>query len=166
MILRNDGNAARISYVALPAFTSTLGNLYVSLYYRNNSVITPGTTQLGYMTDPDDPTTFVAIQTLHSTMDWTFWEHDFGVDGGSYPSNAVFAIRYQGGSVDNPLHIDNVYVAPSNSCRRLAGVVVSALTPTSATISWHNPGNASRYRVIYGMSGFGFEIAGAALDTV
>ena len=166
MILRNDGNAARISYVALPAFTSTLGNLYVSLYYRNNSVITPGTTQLGYMTDPDDPTTFVAVQTLSSTMDWTFWEHDFGVDGGSYPSNAVFAIRYQGGSVDNPLHIDNVYVAPSNSCRRLAGVVVSALTPTSATISWHNPGNASRYRVIYGMSGFGFEIAGAALDTV
>ncbi|MBQ4376251.1 MAG: fibronectin type III domain-containing protein, partial [Bacteroidales bacterium] len=73
LILRNDGDASRISYATLPSFSSNLNNLYVSLYYRNNSESTPGTAQLGYMTNPDDASTFVALQTLSAAMDWTFW---------------------------------------------------------------------------------------------
>ncbi len=65
-------------YAVLPAFEKDIHKLKLSFYYRTEWTSTSsGNLIVGYMTDPSDTTTFVALQTLDRTTTMTPVEVDF-----------------------------------------------------------------------------------------
>ena len=60
------GNNNETNIVVLPAFTNDLSTLKMSFFANTTAPVaqSAGTLEVGYITDPDDPLTFVAIETV------------------------------------------------------------------------------------------------------
>ncbi|MBQ2541500.1 MAG: fibronectin type III domain-containing protein, partial [Paludibacteraceae bacterium] len=131
---------------------------------------TYGQPQLGYITDPEDASTFVAVgDALDQTSSYT------QVENFIVPTNiadgAFFAIRYSGG-LDNTgyAYIDDITVTKKPTCNKPTGVAVTADSETAegATITWNANGmSAWKMQVSEGdAASWGSDIAAASNSKV
>ena len=126
--------------IALPKFTNDLSTLRVSLYARYESA-NSGSLQIGYITDLEDSSTFVALKTIEASSTWKKYTADLDyyaeqlqqVEGTPY-----IAIRQNSGvtSSYNFYYIDSVQVMITPDCKGPSDLTVSNLTATSANLSW------------------------------
>ncbi|MBQ4376976.1 MAG: fibronectin type III domain-containing protein, partial [Bacteroidales bacterium] len=155
-------NPAGNSYVVavLPMFELPLDSLYIQFYHRNLNEWTPGNLEIGYT--KQDGTGFVALAEIPASFDHTPFFFDYDVDSRisnphyadndhpTYYQNARIAIRYSATAGNHPVVIDNILVDRSTPCKRPTNFRISALTNTSATLSWNAVGTANKYKVEYG----------------
>lgn len=127
----------------LPEFEDDIKELALSFWYKTSVTdgdYTYGQPQLGYITDPEDASTFVAVgAALSQTAGYTLVE-DINMSGA--PSGARFAIRYAGGLDNGYVYIDDIVVDEKPSCNKPTGVAVTADSETDegATITWNANG--------------------------
>ena len=125
----------------LPEFEDDIKNLALSFYYKTSVTgngETFGQPQLGYITDPNDASTFTAVgDALDQTGSYTQVEN-FTVPANT-PDGSFFAIRFSGGSDNGYVYIDNVAVDEKPACNKPTGVAVTADSETDegATITWN-----------------------------
>ena len=127
-----------------PEFEDDIKDLAVSFYYKtsvNDDWSTYGQPQLGYITDPEDASTFEAVgEALDQTSSYE------QVENFTVPTNitdgARFAIRYAGGSDNGYVYIDDIIVTEKPTCNKPTGVAVTADSETAegATITWNANG--------------------------
>ena len=136
------GNPNPATIAALPQFADSLSNLAFSFWMRTSS--TSYGVEVGYMTNPDDASTFVSIQTCNVSSSNTYTMHEV-----TFPDTATgnIALRYVG-NYSSSIYLDDfsVFVAPI--CARPAAVVVDNITPTSAQISINDPDNTGHYQIV------------------
>ncbi|MBQ4376270.1 MAG: fibronectin type III domain-containing protein, partial [Bacteroidales bacterium] len=135
------------AYAVLPQFDAPLDSLYIGFWYRtwpmsNIDNDETGNFELGYLTDPDDPLSFVMVKTLGSSNVYKFVDHDFATDRTRYPSGAVICFRYCSRHTDRPAYLDDIFVDRSGRVGQ-PNAVVSVLTNTTATVSWQYVTSAS-----------------------
>lgn len=132
-------------YAVLPRFDADLSTLRMRFSYRYENA-TYGWAEVGYMTDKNDVSTFVVLDTLYRTTDWTQTAILFE----DAPQSAYIAIRY--GNVASTywyVKIDNLYVEPAPTCKAPFGLQLSSIDNTSATFEWSQPSTAQQWEVVW-----------------
>ena len=132
--------------IALPSFESDLSTLQLSFWhkaYANWSGTVTAWVEVGVMSNPSDPSTFVLVQTCHpDSAGWTPYEVTFA---GFTTGNIAF--RYAGTSTYNSVYLDDITVQDVPSCVRPSSVAVSNLTASTATLTISDANNAGTYSV-------------------
>ena len=137
----NSYYASNKPVIVLPEMPDSLSRLefsmWIEFYYS-------GSIEMGYVTDPDDANTFVAVATASNNS----YSDDYEFFSTTFPANATgrIAFRYASGTYN---FIDDIEVVRLVSCPK--PVAVSAVPDsTSATIAINDTANTGHYRVIYG----------------
>ena len=93
--------------------------------------------QMGYMTNPNDSTSFVPLRIIPYSENRNTWtEYDCYFDTVTYSGNAWLAFRYAGTYYSQDMYLDDVLVEQASSCRRPTAAAVSGVTFDEATVSW------------------------------
>lgn len=98
---------------------------------------------VGVMTDPEDITTFVPVDTVSVWAQMTFQENI--VDLGSYNGNGTYVAFASAFDKQNLFYIDNMKIEQKPTVNKVTKISVNP-RDIYATISWE--GNASSYRVL------------------
>ncbi|RAR75442.1 T9SS type A sorting domain-containing protein [Flavobacterium aciduliphilum] len=96
-----------------------------------------GNIEVGYLTNPSDATSFVAVQTF-TTTSTTVYDQFVAYLGTAPGTNQVLAFRHTGVPGYSVL-IDDVIWEPSPACVEPVNVAYSALTDSTVTLSWGVP---------------------------
>lgn len=138
------------STVVLPEFSNiNAGTHWLKLKAR--VTVATGTLNVGYVTNPTDPSTFVLIQALSiANTNYTSTNPEYTVIVPStVPANARLAVR---NTADGKgYYWDDVVWEAVPSCFPPTALTTSAVTATSATLSWTAPSSApaSGYEYVY-----------------
>ncbi|MFV0500745.1 MAG: fibronectin type III domain-containing protein, partial [Bacteroidales bacterium] len=98
---------------------------------------------VGVMTDPNDPTTFMPVDTV-SPSATVVWE-DFEVSFSSYTGTGRFLAFYSNAvSATNYFYIDDIVVDYIPACAKPSNLIFSNITTTGVDISW-TPGNSTDF---------------------
>ncbi len=128
--------------IVLPEFDANLGDLKISFHYRNRDC----RMDLGYVAA--DGMTFTAIETLPNQTGYGEFPYEkdlYGISGEA----SKLAIRYSNAGGSAQAWVDNMSV-DYVTCSQPLGLTVSAITATSAHISWaaSERGTESNYQYI------------------
>lgn len=136
------------SYLALPSMAVGVDSLQVSFAaYTTNS---GSSLQVGVMTDPEDFTTFTALDTVAPSATGR-WE-SFEVPLNNYSGNGHYiALAVAGAS--SYMYVDDIEVGLIPLCPRPNNIVVNNIATTTAQVSWTDT-NAGFFEIEYGPSGF------------
>jgi len=138
------------STVVLPEFSNiNAGTHWLKLKAR--VTVATGTLNVGYVTNPTDPSTFVLIQALSiANTNYTSTNPEYTVIVPStVPANARLAVR---NTADGKgYYWDDVVWEVVPSCFPPTALTTSAVTATSATLSWTAPSSApaSGYEYVF-----------------
>lgn len=145
-------SATKTLYAILPEFDYPANRLTISCMLK----ITGSTASVGYMTDPDDETTYVRAMALPSLSSWTPISTSTDLIPGM-PANARIAIALtmpSTGSTAAGIAIDDIVVNKLTSCAPPTAIVSHSITDTGAdfTVSDYVSGH-SNYEYAYAERG-------------
>ncbi len=140
----------------LPSFDNDISTLQLSFKYRNEANSnSDGTLEVGYVTNPNDASTFTTLYTCPKVTTMTEVEQVFSSVPALGVGNSFIALRYSGGnSSGKALSIDDIVVELIPSCARPAGLAVTSIATTSVELSWTETGSATAWNIEYGPQGF------------
>ena len=152
-------SASYTSRLILPALDTTLyqanqTQLVFSVYYSSTSY-TPAHFEVGVTEDPDDPSTFVPVDTVYhsgaSTGTWETLEASLANYTGN-GANVTVKTFYTTG-YDYP-YLDDFYLELIPTCPRPDSLRTNGSTTNSVDLAWHERGNATSWIIEYGPMGF------------
>ena len=133
---RLDFRGTTSNMIALPQFTSATNTLRVEFWTRPESTGgNSGKFAVGYMTDINDASTFVAVDTYNSTEMTTSYVKKT-VDFTNAPAGANIAMRQFDCSTNYYWYVDDVTVTLAPTCPRPTGLTIASVSATGATITW------------------------------
>lgn len=146
-IYQYSGTTQSTSIAVFPEISNlTAGTHWLRLKARVSS--TPGTLNIGYVTDPADAATFTLIQTLSLTN--SNYGPDYFVSiPTTLPANARLAIKNNADA--KSYYWDDVRWEAVPTCTPPANIVTSNASPNSIDVAWNLPasGAASGYEYYY-----------------
>ena len=124
---------------ALPAFSASPSELQLSFSLRATS--TGNSIEVGVMTDPNDPETFVALQNCipATTTDWQRFDQTFA----GYTEGYI-ALR----TVGYGAYIDSLVVDNLPACTRPSSITLSDITTSSVNLTITDPNNIGNYVLV------------------
>ncbi len=141
-------------YAVLPAINTTdypMSNNEV-LFWATMSSTTNGELIVGVMTDADEDSTFVPVDTLTITSgDYRLYTVSLSGYTGS-GKHIAFRARRLSSSVYT--YLDDITVREQSSCPMVTGSEVVSTTSTEIGLSWNSNAMHSSYHVYYGAPGF------------
>ncbi len=167
------GTTDQENLLVLPAFTNDISTLQLTFYANTtaSSVANAGTFEVGYVTDAEDGSTFVALQTITPTS--AMLSRSNSVLQGPFnfsevtAANARMAIYFKssyGSYSATSWNLDDFTVSIIPNCQAPTGVSASNIDVDNATISWNVIGDATSWAVIYGPQGFEPEGDGTTVE--
>lgn len=144
------GSSTTVRTVALPEIADPLSNLRIRFQYKATSSTYAGDTYpsfiVGVMTNPEDATTFLALDTLDKVSTYTAYEKMLNTVGDAYH---YIAIKYAGGTYSGYAVIDNVVVDEIPSCLGATDLVVLENEATLNSVSFGWTSDAASFKVLY-----------------
>ena len=145
------------SVVILPQLDSTImanqTQLVFSTFYTSTSYGRPKL-EVGVMTNPNNITTFVPVDTVQHSGALSTWE-TFEVSLASYPDSGLHvAMRTVYDSAYCYFYMDNVTLEMIPTCPRPDSLTASNATTNSVDLAWHERGAATTWIIEYGPAGF------------
>ena len=121
-------------YAVLPEFEENISGYQLTFVYRHEGTSeSNGTLYVGYMTDPDDTSTFVQTLACPKTTAFTTTTAYFT----DAPQGSYMAFKYAGGTHDNYfLSIDDVVVSEAPTCFPTGKPTHGELSAHTAKLSW------------------------------
>ena len=152
------------SYVALPEFNVAVDSLELSFKMRRYGTTGNSYTSrllVGVMTDPEDISTFVGVDTIDLQAEPASSIHDIVVTFSSYTGtgnhiaiyDAVPPLYSTGTYSYSYVYIDDINVDRASPCGRPLNLQATA-TNNSITIDWTDTVNATQWQIEYGPTGF------------
>ncbi|MBR1766673.1 MAG: fibronectin type III domain-containing protein, partial [Bacteroidales bacterium] len=146
--LRFNYSEASGNIIAMPEFDSEIAGLEMSFWHRPESASNSscGTFEVGYLTDAEDASSFVVVNSWVYNEMTTNYQQDEVTFAGA-PAGARIAFRHKGSTNNWYWHVDdiNVHVAPS--CIRPV-VQVASVTSDEAVLNINDANEANNYSVL------------------
>ena len=141
-------NNVKDMYAVLPEMAEPVNTLQISFSYCNEGTNTSNSPlTLGVMTNPNDTTTFQALNTFDINENITEAEYIFTnsnlIEGTTY----YIAFRYGHANSNYCLSIDNVVVDYAPTCPKPTDLTVDNITATTAELNWNS--TATNFEVNY-----------------
>ena len=133
----------------LPPMDGTTNTLQLKFYYRSsNTGSSCGKLQVGYLTNPTDAASFVALAEYDPTTSYT----EATVVFASAPADAMIALRIHGNtSSGGNWYLDDFLVEDKAGCLPVSDLTVSNIASTSAILHWTDNNNGvTTYRITDG----------------
>ncbi|MBQ3750619.1 MAG: fibronectin type III domain-containing protein, partial [Bacteroidales bacterium] len=135
--------------VALPEFTNDINTLSITFWANRVSTSSTDTLQIGVITDLNDPTTFVPIQTLTSVGARGNNTFVGPIEFNNVPATGRIALRYTSTSSTQSWNLDDFTVFLTPTCFVPATPTVSDVTANTAKVSWTDPKHQGNYAIEY-----------------
>lgn len=141
------GSSTTYTIGVLPEFDVTVqpDNLYLN--FRMYSSNLSSGLDIGFMTDPTDPATFVSVATVMPSVT-SIWE-EMEVYTHTYTGSGTYLAFKHTGSTSG-VYLDNLMIDIAPTCRRPENLTVSNVTASSAEIDWNEYGTATQWEIEYG----------------
>lgn len=152
------GDNGQENMVLLPLFTNALNTLRLGFYANTASfsVANSGSLTVGYVTDENDPNSFVqlfAITPNDSSLGRAYSVYYGPYDFIAAPANAVrMAIRYVSNAWNMAWDLDDITVSLIPECSEPTQMNATNITPTSANLHWIGQ-SIPTYQLLYWESG-------------
>ena len=137
-------------FALMPLFTNSLNTLQLTFWTRRQSS-SSGTFSVGYITDTTNEGSFVSLWSSTASQ---MGNNSYQLVTVSFENVNVdptldyyIAFRYTSGSAYAFWYVDDISVTLLPSCTTPYGLTSSAITSSSAVLSWN--GNASSYMIYY-----------------
>ena len=135
--------------IILPEMDAATNTLQVRFWHRQYYSGNYGSLQVGYLTDIEDTSTFVAVQSFNN-IGTTYIESEVSLENA--PADARIAFRHIGSSSSNyTWYIDDITVEAIPACKNVTAVTVPSanVTSNSATLSWTDTRNEDATYTVY-----------------
>ena len=149
----------KYTYLALPAIDSTMyqmSDFMVSFATKASYVGSSYDARLyvGVATDPTDPTTFVAVDTIERTT--TAWEYVSELEFSSYTGTGKYVVFWICPQTASTTYfcLDNIELDLIPTCRRPVDLHVTNGTATSIELAWTERNAATSWVIEYDTVGF------------
>ncbi|MBQ6276738.1 MAG: fibronectin type III domain-containing protein [Bacteroidales bacterium] len=129
--------------IVFPQFSENISNLKLSFYTKPEGTSSSGDFYVGYVTDPNDASTFVSVDTYNCRVGTTYDQKEYvmsGAQAGSY-----FAFKHNSGATNWYWFVDDITV--KMQCLTPTGLAVDNITGTSARLSWTPAGDESEWEI-------------------
>ena len=131
----------------LPTFAMDINTLQITFWLRKESGNT-GVFEVGYITDINDATTFVVVETFNESQVSTWLERD--VVFSSVPAGVKnIAFRVMNGQSNYYYWVDDILVETIPTCPRPTALAVSNITASDAEITWTAGGFETAWELEY-----------------
>ena len=136
--------------VILPAFADPINTLRLEIWARPESTTSnSGKLEVGYVTDPSDTATFVAVATFVNT-DWASSSYEKkAIDFDNAPAGATMAMRQHDHSSSWYWFVDDITVKEKPSCFAPTALDADNITTNSAVLSWTANSGESEWKLYY-----------------
>ena len=151
------GNSGAVATLVLPEFTNNLADLQFS-YYGRVTGTTPGTMQLGYITDATDATTFVEVLQVPAQSGsynranaMLYGPFTFGE---TVPDGARITLRFTSATGSCSWNLDDFVVEMKPDCQMPTMLTATNVAATDVTLAWTANGSEEAWNIEYGPTGF------------
>ena len=129
-------------YVVFPPFAAPLNTLKIAFSHKEENVTNSGIPVVGYVTDPNDASTFVALAEYTRLKEWQDEELMLSAVPAEVASTARLAFRYGGGPNNNYyMGIDDITISEVDfSCPGINELTATSPSSNSISIAWTSPG--------------------------
>ena len=144
------GSTSAHSYIVTPCLKAPMNKLQVTfLCYTTNLAYK---LRVGIMSDPEDITTFVPMDTIgfEATKQWK----EVTVEFDAYTGNGNYVAFLVGDISAGPVYIDDVVVSKIPSCKMVDAIELSKFTSSSVHVAWTPRGEETEWTLCYGPAGF------------
>ncbi len=127
--------------IALPQFTNDLSELRIQFYGRKESATYYGSLEIGYVTDLEDASSFVALKSITGTTSWEVYKVDLSYYAEQLQSAEGvpnLAIRHNSNLTSSNYYwaIDSLAVMLEPACTEPSDLTAINITSTSAKLKW------------------------------
>ena len=138
------------SQLVLPEMAADIDTLSLSFYMMGTyTSYYTYKALIGVMTDPNDNSTFVLVDTARFTEDDYEWQR-FEIDLDGYTGNGKFICIRSDQSVSGSFSIDDIRVEYINPCKKVLNAMAGNATVSTATLSFEDTNNVGSYTIVYG----------------
>ncbi len=144
----------RLQYLILPAMNVPLSTLQLKFKLNREANIC-GVFEVGYMSDPNDTSTFVAVASFDDSKYKKMLPKQVFFTGVADNSGANRYIAFRCGNspeiggFDYYYWVDDVEVSPAPACLPTANLKVSNIKPNAADISFKHEASANTWQYVY-----------------
>jgi len=127
----------------------------VKFYARYSSTFSQGSIVVGTVASQDDPSTFVALDTIALDINWKEYSVVIDTSLGYNGTHMYIALGHASVKNYQTIYLDDISIELVPLCSVPFNLKTSGITATSATAKWnstHTSGN--NFRIEYGLQGF------------
>ena len=141
-------NSSTTSYAIMPLFDEELSNLQISFWTRREGT-SSGTLSVGFITNPNDATTFVPTWSISSAEigDNNYHEYTVRFAAAENVPTAYIAFRYEASSIWY-WYVDDITVDLVPDCSEAMALYTVSTSNTSADLTWDG-GNSTQFNLHY-----------------
>ena len=146
------GTSAYYSYLASPELDASVDmtNLQVRFYaYKSTASYY---IQVGIMTDPNDPSTFVQVGQNLTPSATSTWEM-LDVNTDSYTGTGRYVAFRIPAAATSYMYVDDITIDVIPLCLHVNNIQAANITTTTADLSWTAGGDETEWAVVYGPAG-------------
>ncbi len=145
-------NCFNIAIMPQLASSINLSDLMVSFYAcRSGST---GTLEVGVMTDNEDPTTFVPVESIDLSAFDTYAYAEQHVSLENYTGNGTYIAFRVSNAESCGFYVDDVTLEERPTCMYPSALAVTNVGNDNVTITWTENGTATSWNIAYGTPGF------------
>ena len=145
----------RLQYLILPAMNVPLSTLQLK-FKLNREAVGSGVFKVGYMSDPNDTSTFVAVASFDDSKYKEMLPKQVFFTGVADNSGANRYIAFRCGNnpeitsgYDYYYWVDDLEVSPAPTCMPTTNLKVSNIKPNAADISFKHESSANTWQYVY-----------------
>ena len=144
----------RLQYLILPAMNVPLSTLQLK-FKLNREAVESGVFKVGYMSDPNDTSTFVAVASFDDSKYKKMLPKQVYFVGVADNSGANRYIAFRCGNspeiggFDYYYWVDDIEVSPAPTCIPTTNLKVSNIKPNAADISFKHEASANTWQYVY-----------------
>ena len=143
---------------AMPQFDESLSDLLLTFWAYTNQYSSSYSNllEIGYITEPNDASTFVPLETIHYTNYTKVVMSFTDLADLNLPATTRIAFRFnqQSSSNQTSWYIDDISVEIMPSCMQPYDLSASNIGETEVTLAWTELGTATGWNIEYGSTGF------------